>query len=456
LSAKYGPPEPDALSGGLLLTLFLPFPYMIHFEEFTLANGLRCIVHEDHTTPMAVLNVLYDVGSRDEDASHTGFAHLFEHLMFSGSVNIPSYDEPLQRVGGENNAFTSPDVTNYYLTVSAANLETGFWLESDRMLNLAFSENGLEVQRKVVVEEFKQNYLNQPYGDVWLKLRPVAYQHHPYQWATIGKEISHIENAVMDDVRAFFKKHYAPQNAILVVAGAVTTAEARRLAEKWFGPIPGGPRYERQLPVEPRQTEPRFLEITADVPLNALYKVYHMPGRTADAYYSADLLGDLLGRGKSSRLYQQLVKEQQLFNSISATATGSLEPGLLVISGKLNTGVTLEAADAAVEKLVATLHNELVPVAELEKVKNQAEAGIVFGEIELLNRAMNLAYSKLMGNANLVNEEGAKLQAVTPTDVQSAAREILRPDNCTTLYYRAQPRLAVPVSADAASVAAAG
>jgi predicted Zn-dependent peptidase len=423
---------------------------MIHFEEFTLANGLRCIVHEDHTTPMAVLNVLYNVGSRDEEASHTGFAHLFEHLMFSGSVNIPNYDEPLQRVGGENNAFTSPDVTNYYLTVSAANLETGFWLESDRMLNLAFSENGLAVQRKVVVEEFKQNYLNQPYGDVWLKLRPLAYQHHPYQWATIGKEISHIENAVMDDVRAFFKKHYAPQNAILVVAGAITVAEAQRLAEKWFGPIPGGPSYQRHLPVEPRQTEARFLEVTADVPLDALYKVYHMPARTAPEYYSIDLLGDLLGRGKSSRLYQQLVKEQPLFNSISATATGSLEPGLLVISGKLNTGVTLEAADAAVETVVAALRNEEVLAAELEKVKNQAEASIVFGEIELLHRAMNLAYSKLMGNANMVNEESARLQAVTPADLQVAAREVLRPDNCSTLYYRAQAKTVVSEPAEVA------
>ncbi|WP_375435729.1 M16 family metallopeptidase [uncultured Hymenobacter sp.] len=423
---------------------------MIHFEEFTLANGLRCIVHEDHTTPMAVLNVLYNVGSRDEDPSHTGFAHLFEHLMFSGSVNIPNYDEPLQRVGGENNAFTSPDVTNYYLTVSAANLETGFWLESDRMLNLAFSETGLAVQRKVVVEEFKQNYLNQPYGDVWLKLRPLAYRHHPYQWATIGKEISHIENAVMDDVRAFFKKHYAPQNAILVIAGAVTVAEAQRLAEKWFQPIPGGPHYERQLPVEPRQTEARLLEVTADVPLDALYKVYHMPARTAPDYYSVDLLGDLLGRGKSSRLYQQLVKEQTLFNSISATAAGSMEPGLLVISGKLNAGVMLEAADAAVEAVVAALRDEEVPTAELEKVKNQAEASIVFGEIELLHRAMNLAYSKLMGNANMVNEESARLQAVTPADLQAAAREVLRPDNCSTLYYRAQGKAVVPEPAEAA------
>ena len=261
---------------------FLPdFPYMIHFEEFTLANGLRCIIHEDHSTPMAVLNVLYNVGSRDEAPDQTGFAHLFEHLMFSGSVNIPSYDEPLQLVGGENNAFTSPDITNYYLTLPAANLETGFWLESDRMLNLAFSENGLDVQRKVVVEEFKQNYLNQPYGDVWLKLRPLAYQHHPYQWATIGKEVAHIEDATMQQVRDFFAKHYAPTNAVLVVAGDVTVVEARRLAEKWFGPIPGGTRYERQLTREPRQTEARFLEVQAEVPLSALYKVYQhaRPGR---------------------------------------------------------------------------------------------------------------------------------------------------------------------------------
>ncbi|WP_426493495.1 M16 family metallopeptidase [Hymenobacter sp. 102] len=412
---------------------------MIHFEEFTLANGLRCIVHEDHSTPMAVLNVLYNVGSRDEDPAHTGFAHLFEHLMFSGSVNIPSYDEPLQLVGGENNAFTSPDITNYYLTLPAANLETGFWLESDRMLNLAFSENGLEVQRKVVVEEFKQNYLNQPYGDVWLKLRPLAYQHHPYQWATIGKEVAHIEDATMQQVRDFFAKHYSPANAILVVAGDVTVAEAQRLAEKWFGPIPGGTRYDRNLTPEPRQEEARFLEVSAEVPLSALYKVYHMPGRSEAGYHAADLLSDVLGRGKSSRLYQQLVKEQSLFNSISASVMGSLEPGLLVISGKLNADVTLEEADAAVEAVLAELCSAEISAQELEKVKNQAEVSIVFSEIELLNRAMNLAFSKLLGNANLVNEESTKVQAVTPAQVLAAAREVLRPTNCSTLYYRAQP-----------------
>ncbi|NVO85599.1 M16 family metallopeptidase [Hymenobacter terrestris] len=417
---------------------------MIQFEEFTLDNGLRCIVHEDHTSPLAVLNVLYNVGSRDETPDQTGFAHLFEHLMFSGSVNIPSYDEPLQLVGGENNAFTSPDITNYYLTLPAANLETGFWLESDRMLNLAFSDNGLEVQRKVVVEEFKQNYLNQPYGDVWLKLRPLAYQHHPYQWATIGKEISHIEDATMAQVRAFFAKHYAPANAILVVAGDVTVAEARRLAEKWFGPIAGGTRYERELPTEPRQEEARFLEIHAEVPLSALYKVYHMPGRGENGYYPADLLSDVLGRGKSSRLYQKLVKEQELFNSLSASVMGSVEPGLLVISGKLNADITLEQADMALEAVVAELLITEVPTEELEKVKNQAEVSIVFSEIELLNRAMSLAFSKLLGDANLVNEESAKIQAVTPVQVQAAAREVLRPENCSTLYYRATP-IAEPV-----------
>ena len=410
---------------------------MIHYQEFTLANGLRCLVHEDFTTPLAVLNILYDVGSRDENPDKTGFAHLFEHLMFSGSVNVPSYDEPLQKVGGENNAFTSQDITNYYLSLPAANIETGFWLESDRMLDLAFSENGLDVQRKVVVEEFKQSYLNQPYGDVWLKLKPLAYKNHPYQWNTIGKEISHIEEAEMADVRAFFRQHYTPQNAILVVAGAVAFDEVKRLAEKWFGPIEGGARHERQLPQEPAQTEARHATATAPVPLSALYKAYHMPARLDPRYHAVDLLSDVLGRGKSSRLHQRLVKDLQLFNNVSASVTGSLDPGLFVVSGKLNAGVALEEADRAVEAVVAELLREDVPADELQKVKNQAETGLVFGEIELLNRALALAIGKLLGNANLVNEEPAQLQAVTPADVRAAAELVLRPENCSTLYYQA-------------------
>jgi zinc protease len=427
---------------------------MIHYQEFALPNGLRCLVHEDFTTPLAVLNVLYDVGSRDENPSRTGFAHLFEHLMFSGSVNVPSYDEPLQKVGGENNAFTSQDITNYYLSLPAANIETGFWLESDRMLDLAFSQNGLDVQRKVVVEEFKQSYLNQPYGDVWLKLKPLAYNTHPYQWNTIGKEISHIEEAEMDDVRAFFRKHYAPQNAVLVVAGAVAFDEVKRLTEKWFGPIEGGPRYERQLPQEPTQTEARQAETTAAVPLSALYKAYHMPARLDARYHAVDLLADLLGRGKSSRLHQKLVKEQALFNNISASLTGALDPGLLVVSGKLNTGIALEDANRAVEAVVAELLQADVPATELDKVKNQAETGLVFGEIELLNRALALAIGKLLGNANLVNEEPALLQAVTPTDIRQAAELVLRPENCSTLYYRAANPESIEVEEDAEAAAA--
>ncbi|GAB3525743.1 pitrilysin family protein [Pontibacter brevis] len=413
---------------------------MIEFKEFTLDNGLRVIVHEDHTSPMAVLNVLYDVGSRDEEEAHTGFAHLFEHLMFSGSKNIPVYDEPLQRVGGENNAFTSPDITNYYLSLPAQNIETGFWLESDRMLELAFSENGLEVQRKVVVEEFKQNYLNQPYGDVWLKLRPLAYKEHPYKWATIGKEISHIEEASMDIVKAFFRKHYSPSNAILVVAGNVTFERAKELTEKWFGPIPAGEKYIRNNPKEPKQTEPRVLETSADVPLSAIYKAYHMPARTDKDYHAVDLISDILGRGKSSRLYEKLVKEQKLFNSIAASVTGSVEQGLLIIQGKLNEGVDLQEANAAIEAINQELMEQLVDEEELNKVKNQAETSIVFSEIELLNRAMNLAYSKLMGDANLINQEGEKVQAVTPQDILRCAKEVLDPNNCSTLLYKAEKK----------------
>ncbi|MGA0558881.1 M16 family metallopeptidase [Larkinella sp. VNQ87] len=410
---------------------------MIHYEHFVLDNGLKVYVHEDPTSPMATVNILYNVGSRDEDSGKTGFAHLFEHLMFGGSQNIPVYDEPLQKVGGENNAFTSPDITNYYITLPSANLETAFWLESDRMLGLSFDPTVLDVQQKVVIEEFKQRYLNQPYGNVWLKLRPLAYQVHPYQWATIGKDISHIENATLDDVKHFFYTHYVPNNAVLVVAGNVTLEQVKQLCKKWFAPIPMGKPPVRNLPQEPVQTAPRFLETVAEVPLNALYKVYHMPGRFADDYYHADLLGDVLGRGKSSRLYQKLLKEKALFTSISAHSTGSLDPGLLVVSGSLNQGVLLEEADAAIDAVLDEVISQPVSEEELAKVKNQAESTLVFSEVELLNRAMNLAYAANAGHADWVNQEPERIQAVTPDDIQAAAQRILRKENRSTLYYRA-------------------
>lgn len=409
---------------------------MIQYDSFTLDNGLQVFVHQDDTTPLAAVNILYNVGSRDEQPDHTGFAHLFEHLMFGGSEHIPAYDEPLQQVGGENNAFTSPDITNYYITLPAANIETAFWLESDRMMSLSFDPNVLEVQRKVVIEEFKQRYLNQPYGDVWLKLRPLAYQQHPYQWATIGKDIGHIERATLADVKDFFFRYYRPNNAILVVAGNVTTEQVKQLCDKWFAPIPAGSPYVRNVPAEPKQTAARFETMHANVPFDALYKVWHMPGRYDPDFYATDLLSDLLGRGKSSRLYRRLVREQPLFSNLSAYVTASIDPGLLVVQGTLNEGITLEEADAAVTALLQELIDTPVSDDELAKVKNQAESTLAFSEIELLNRAMNLAFAANVGHPEWVNQDAERIQAVTPADVQAAARQVFDPDNCSTLYYR--------------------
>ncbi len=411
--------------------------FMILFKEFVLENGLQVIVHEDPSVQIAVMNILYDVGSRDESADKTGFAHLFEHLMFGGSKNIPSYDEPLQLVGGENNAFTNTDITNYYLTVPASNIETAFWLESDRMLSLSFDPKVLEVQRKVVVEEFKQRYLSQPYGDVWLKLRPLAYKVHPYQWATIGKEIAHIEEATLDDVKEFFFRYYTPNNAIMVIAGNVTLPQVKKLSEKWFGPIPTGIK-ARSLPVEPKQTTRRFLEVKAKVPASAFYRAYHTPGRFEKDYYAIDLLNDILSRGQSSRLYQELVKEREIFTSISSFITGTVDPGLLVISGRVNQDITLPDAEKAVNAVLEKLVTDGVEDDELEKVKNQAEATLEFGEVELMNRAMNLAFAKLSGNADLVNEESDLINATTTRDIQRVAKQILTEENSSTLYYQAE------------------
>jgi zinc protease len=396
------------------------------------------IVHEDHSVQIAVMNILYDVGSRDEHPDKTGFAHLFEHLMFGGSMNIHDYDEPLQRVGGENNAFTNTDITNYYLVVPASNIETGFWLESDRMLSLSFDTEVLEVQRKVVIEEFKQRYLNQPYGDVWLKLRPLLYETHPYQWATIGKEISHIEKASMEDVRDFFFRYYIPNNAIMVVAGNVTTDQGKKLADKWFGSISQGKNINRALPEEPMQRAKKQLTVEADVPADALYKAYHMPGRFDKDYYAIDLLGDILGRGQSSRLYDQLVKENEIFTSVSAFTMGTVDPGLLVISGRLKNGVGMEQAEEAVISIVEDIINNGVSEEELEKVKAQAESSLEFGEVEVMNRAMNLAFAKLSGDANLVNQEGEMINNVTTSDIQRVAKEIIQESNSGVMYYKSK------------------
>ncbi len=413
---------------------------MIHFDRFNLDNGLRVLVHTDKSTPMAVVNVIYDVGAKDEDPEKTGFAHLFEHLMFGGSINIPSYDEPLQMAGGENNAFTTNDLTNYYCQLPADNIETAFWLESDRMLSLAFSKKSLEVQRKVVCEEFKEHYINKPYGDVWHNLRKLAYKLHPYRWMTIGASLQHIEDATLDDVKAFFKKHYNPSNAVLVVAGNVETDQVKTLAEKWFGPIPSGTKYERNIPVEPAQMQAAHLEMKANVPLDALYKCWHIFPRNDQRYYTCDLITDILGGGASSRLFQKLVKELALFSNIECYHMGCTDAGLLVIEGKLVSGVKMEDAEAAVLQELETLKLHGISENELEKVKNKVESSMAFEDMSLMNRASSIAMYELLGDANLINTELDKYRMVTSTDIREMSQTVFTSQNCSTLYYLSETK----------------
>lgn len=410
---------------------------MVSFDRFTLANGLRVLVHQDNTTPMAVVNLLYDVGARDENPGQTGFAHLFEHLMFGGSANIPNFDGPSQAAGAQNNAFTSNDITNYYITLPATNLETAFWLESDRMLSLAFSEKSLDVQRNVVCEEFKQRYLNQPYGDVWLRLRPLAYQVHPYRWATIGQELAHIEEAKMDDVKEFFATYYTPANACLVVAGNVETARVKELAEKWFGAIPAGRKPPRHLPTEPEQLEARREVVHADVPQHAIYIAFHGPARYDEHYHAVDLITDLLSQGSSSRLYRRLVKENELFSEINAYQTGSIDPGLVVVEGKPLPNVPIETAEKAIWEQLEQLCKELIAPYELEKVKNKIESTMVFAEMAILEKAMNLAYFELLGDADGFNHATDRYLAVTEADIQQQSQRLFRRANSSTLIYLA-------------------
>ena len=408
---------------------------MITYNKFILKNGLRVLVHEDNSSPMAVLNVMYDVGARDENENKTGFAHLFEHLMFGGSIHIEDYDEPLQKAGGENNAYTTNDLTNYYCQLPAENIETAFWLESDRMLSLAFSEKSLDVQRKVVCEEFKEHYINKPYGDAWNKMRELAYTTHPYKWMTIGKELSHVENATIDDVKSFFKKHYNPVNAILVIAGNITTAYAKTLAEKWFEPIPSGEKYNSSLPAEPLQNTPRRLTVEADVPLDAFYKTWLIDSRLEKGYYVADLITEVLGGGASSRLYQKLIKEKQYFSNIECYHFGSLDPGLLVIEGKLVQGVNIETAEAAIQEEIKKISEEKITEAELQKVKNKTESIMAFEDMALMSRANSLAFYELLGDAQLMNTELERYQQITADDIQEYCKKIFDENNSSTMYY---------------------
>jgi len=411
---------------------------MIHFERTKLANGLTVIVHQDKTTPMVAVDVCYNVGSRDEHPDRTGFAHLFEHLMFGGSKHIPLYDEPLQKAGGDNNAFTSNDLTNYYLTLPKNNIETGFWLESDRMFELAFSKTSLDVQRNVVIEEFKQRQLNQPYGDVWPLLRQLAYKVHPYQWPTIGREISHIEKATMQQVKDFFFAHYAPDNAVLVVTGDVEFDQVVKLADRWFGPIPNRNVKPRNIPQEPMQTEIREQTVVRGVPNDAIYMAYHMSDRLDPMYYATDMVSDVLSNGNSSRMYLNLVQKEKLFTELDAYLSGDYEPGLFVVSGKPSDGVSLETARKAIERELDRMKQDRVPDYELEKVKNKVEANIVYGEMNYLTKAMNLATNEILDDASLINSQVESYRAVTSEQIQEVSQHIFRPENCSVLNYIAK------------------
>ena len=409
---------------------------MLQINKHTLANGLKLVHNRDVSTQMVALNVLYQVGARDEHPDHTGFAHLFEHLMFGGSQNIPDYDTPLQLAGGENNAWTNNDITNYYLTVPKQNVETGFWLESDRMLCLDFSSKSLEVQRGVVMEEFKQRCLNRPYGDTGHLLRPLVYKEHPYQWPTIGKELNHIAQATLQEVEDFFFSFYAPNNAILAVTGNITFEEAVRLAEKWFGPIPRRELKKRNLPAEPQQTEERRLTVERNVPIESLYMAFRMCDRMHPDYYAYDILSDILSNGRSSRLIQHLVHDRQIFSSIDAHISGSIDAGLFHITGKPANGVSLEDAEKAVWEELQIISNELIDEEELEKVKNKFESKQIFGNLNYLNVATNLAWFEMLSRAEDMDKEVENYRAVTSQQLMDVARKAFTRTNYSVLIYK--------------------
>ncbi len=411
---------------------------MIEINRHTLANGLRIVHSLDTRTSMVAVNVLYNVGARNENPNRTGFAHLCEHLMFSGTERIPDFDAPLQMASAENNAWTNNDITNYYISIPAANIETAFWLEADRMQGINLTQKSLDIQKSVVIEEFKQRNLNQPYGDLPLILRPLAYKVHPYQWATIGKDISHIANATFEEVEAFYHRYYTPENAILSVVGNVDFNKMVELAEKWFAPVPARITPPRNILQEPAQTAERRLTIERNVPASILCKVYHMPNRMHKDYKVCDLISDILSNGNSARLYTTLLQKKKIFSEINAFVSGDVEAGLFQLKGKPAEGVSLEEAERALDGEVEKLLTEKVSEQELEKVKNKFESNQLFSEINYLNKATNIAFFELIGKAEDINFEVEKYRAVTADDVMRVAKEVFRPENASILYYKAK------------------
>ncbi len=408
---------------------------MINYQRFTLSNGLRVLVNADPSTPLSVLNLFYDVGARDESPHRTGMAHLFEHLMFTGSQNIPNFDAPLHKAGGECNAFTSADMTNYYDLLPANNIETAFWLESDRMLALNLKADDIQSEKDVVCEEFKENYIDQPYGDVWHHLRALSYKEHPYQWPVIGKALSHIQEASPAELQAFYRKHYAPDNAILTVAGGVTVDQVERLAEKWFGQIPASGINGRKLPKEPLQTEFRSKTLKGDVPMEAIYMAFHICDRHDPDHHVVDLINEVLGGGDSGRLFRRLVIDRPLFSSLSCSLSDNYDEGLFILNGSIQEGVDIKAAEQAVWEELYRLTQEQVSQQELEKVKHKIESSIIYSEIGLGTRAFYLAYFEWLGDVEEINTEIHKYLSITTEDLQRVAKDIFKRENCSTIYY---------------------
>jgi len=409
---------------------------MIKFKKKILENGLTVICNEDKGTPFVSVNILYKVGSINENKDKTGFAHLFEHLMFSGSKNVNNFDQYVQLAGGESNAFTTNDYTNFYITIPAANIETALWLESDRMLNLTINKKSLDIQKSVVSEEFKQRYLNQPYGDIWLKLKPLAYKKHPYLWPTIGKSIKHIEDATLEDVNEFYNNFYAPNNAILAISGNINEDRAIELVNKWFGDIPRSNYIAPLIPSEPKQTEARKLVVKDnDVPASIIFKIYHMGPRMSQNFYDCDIISDLLSNGQSARLYVNLIQNSKIFSEIDAYVTGDVDPGLFIFRGKLSENSNIEEADLAIESEIHKFINNDISNREIQKIKNKAESKILFSEISYQSKAGNLALFEFMGNVDMVNEEVNFYESTNIFKIKECAKEIFNANNCSTLLY---------------------
>lgn len=408
----------------------------IPFTRHRLSNGLTLIIHQDTTTPLAACNIVYHVGSRDENPEQTGMAHLFEHFMFSGSVHIQNFDTELQKIGAVNNAYTSQDITHYYAILPANNLETLFWLESDRMLSLGFEQEQLDIQKHVVIEEFKENFLNRPFGNLWHHFYHQVYQQYPYRWLPIGEKIEHIESVTMSDVKDFFYRFYRPNNAVLVVSGNVVPEEVIALAEKWFGNIPAGVPIVRNYPKENTQKESRFQLIEDNFPYELLVKGWLMCDRLNPDFYAHDLLSDLLGAGHSSYLYRKFVTEESLFTSLSCHISAVAGPGTFVIMGTPTEGVSLEEAD---QQLSDYLHNFTFDgnlPHNLQKVKNRVETILLNNEIKIEERSSILAVSETISCIEDYEKEKENYFAVSETKIKELYPKLLDKTKSNTSFYR--------------------